>query len=124
MLKNNKGDYLAKVRMFVEIDETLRFAFPRKPKDELIMAKTMVFPRNGEADGINRRNYLALVSDVSGPVSRSIHRHTMSRETLEMMNASAKDHVTGAADPLSDTVVADQVPVAQSTVFVALIDDA
>ena len=61
MLKNNKGDYLAKVRMFVEIDETLRFAFPRKPKDELIMAKTMVFPRNGEADGINRRNNLALV---------------------------------------------------------------
>ena len=41
-----------------------------------------------------------------------------------MMNASAKDHVTGTADHLSDTVVEDQVPVAQSTVFVALIDDA
>ena len=61
MLKNYKGDYLAKERMFVEIDETLRFVFPRKPKNELIMEKTVVFPRNGEADGINRRNYLALV---------------------------------------------------------------
>ena len=124
VLKYDKGDYLAKVRILPEIDATLQFVFPQKPKEELIMAKTIVLPRNSEADGINRRNYLSLVTDISGPASRRIHRYTMSVETLEMMNASAKDHVKGAADPLSDTVVEDQVPVAQSTVFVALIDDA
>ena len=48
---------------------------------------------------------------------KSVHRHPSSRENLDMVNDSAKDHAESAVDPLFDplfnTAVEDQMPSSQ-----------
>ena len=41
------------------------------------------------------------------------HRHPSSRENLDMVNDSAKDHAESAVDPLFNTAVEDQMPSSQ-----------
>ena len=44
---------------------------------------------------------------------KSVHRHPSSRENLDMVNDSAKEHAESAVDPLFNTAVEDQMPLAQ-----------
>ena len=102
VLKYDKGDYLAKVRMLEEIGDTLQFQCPRGSKDVLIMAKTIILPSNSGVVGVTRLNYLRLVTEITGPPSKRVHRHSISREMLESMNISAEYHVTCPDISLSD----------------------
>ena len=44
---------------------------------------------------------------------KSVRRHPSSRENIEMVNDSAKDRAESAVDPLFNTAVEDQMPLAQ-----------
>ena len=44
---------------------------------------------------------------------KSVRRHPSSRENLEMVNDSAKDHAESTVGPLFSTAVEDQMPLTQ-----------